>query len=341
MAVQHAHSRGVLHRDLKPSNILLARRGTSVPLRQVADDVLLESWVPKVADFSLAKLLESEGDETQTGLVFGTAPYMAPEQLLGRTREIGVHTDVYALGAVLYEVLTGRPPFRAASPAERRQHIDDFVVSPRQLRPDVPRDLENICLKCLASDYRKRYVTAAALADDLQRFLEGEPVQARPVSVSVRVAKWLRRRPAIASALVVAFIALAALSTTVVWHYRELARVNQDLTRAVRREEQETHEAELQKRRATQLAAGLQRHLYISNIRLIEQLAKSGERSQLTAQLNTVREGEGHESVRGFEWYFWWHRCRDDPLFVLPGQQRYANAVTFFGRRASTGDSRI
>jgi WD40 repeat protein/serine/threonine protein kinase len=211
-AVQHAHERGVVHRDLKPANVLLAcsggspNAGTAAPGRFCEPP--LNEAVPKITDFGLAKRLDEQGP-TRTGALLGTAPYMAPEQAAGRTQEIGPATDVYALGAILYECLTGRPPFKAATTLETlEQVLYDEPVSPRRLQPKVPRPLETICLKCLQKDLRHRYASAAELADDLPRFLNGEPIRARPVGRLTRLWLWCRRNPALAGASALSAAAL-------------------------------------------------------------------------------------------------------------------------------------
>jgi WD40 repeat protein len=212
-AVQSAHEAGVVHRDLKPANVLLAAgeagssgssSGVSGPLTQAL------GAVPKITDFGLAKRLGAESGQTRTGAIVGTPSYMAPEQAEGK-KDVGPPADVYALGAILYECLTGRPPFKAAAPLDTvLQVISDEPAPPRGLNPLVPRDLETICLKCLQKAQAKRYASAGALADDLGRFLAGEPILARPVTLLERGVKWARRRPAVAAllALVVALTGL-------------------------------------------------------------------------------------------------------------------------------------
>jgi formylglycine-generating enzyme required for sulfatase activity len=193
-AVQAAHEARVIHRDLKPANVLLTERGE-----------------PKVTDFGLAKKLDEDG-ATRTGSVMGTPSYMPPEQAEG-SKAIGPPADVYSLGAILYECLAGRPPFRAATPLDTiLQVISDEPVPLRQLNQQVPADLETIAHKCLQKDPRKRYACARALADDLGRYLDGEPIQARPVGAVERALKWARRRPALAALLGVVLLALVSLA---------------------------------------------------------------------------------------------------------------------------------
>ena len=157
-AVQVAHDAGIVHRDLKPSNVLFTADG-----------------IPKITDFGLAKRLDSDSRQTETGQIMGSPSYMAPEQARGHTRDVGPAADVYALGAILYEMLTGRPPFKGETPMETvRQVIDDEVVPPSRLVPKVARDLETICLKCLNKEPSRRYASASELAEDLDRYRKGE-----------------------------------------------------------------------------------------------------------------------------------------------------------------------
>jgi serine/threonine protein kinase len=176
-AVHYAHLQGILHRDLKPSNILLD-----------ANDE------PHVTDFGLAKKLGGDSRRTRSGAVMGTPSYMAPEQAAGKVRELGPACDVYGLGAVLYELLTGRPPFQSDTPLDTLMHVlDREPVPPRLLNPKVDRDLETICLKCLEKDPRHRYGSAEALADDLERYINGESIGARSFNVFDRLLNTLER----------------------------------------------------------------------------------------------------------------------------------------------------
>jgi WD40 repeat protein len=202
-AVQHAHERGVLHRDLKPANILLVSGGmVSGEAKDIAGAptplASLTTYQPKITDFGLAKLAGGEaGGLTHSGAVVGTPSYMAPEQAGGRIHEIGPPADVYALGAILYELLTRRPPFQADSIVDLLFLVrTEEPVAPRRLHPRLPRDLETICLKCLEKAPARRYASARALAEDLHRFLAGEPIRARPVGAVGRLWRWGRRHPA-------------------------------------------------------------------------------------------------------------------------------------------------
>jgi serine/threonine protein kinase len=213
-AVHFAHQQGILHRDLKPGNVLLARSDRPQAIHLASQAQEPGSFEPKITDFGLAKQLGGAMGRTQTGDVLGTPSYMAPEQAAGRIREFGPATDVYALGAILYELLTGRPPFRGTTPLDTLDQVrSQEPVPPVILQPKVPRDLETICLKCLQKEPVKRYVSARELADDLQRFLKGEPICARPVGPVERLGRWCRRNQLVAGLTAAAVLLLLAGSS--------------------------------------------------------------------------------------------------------------------------------
>ena len=247
-AVHHAHLQGVVHRDLKPANILIS------PFSDGAEKTI---GTPKITDFGLARLGAGSG-QTQSGDILGTPSYMAPEQAAGRNSEIGPATDVYALGATLYELLTGRPPFRADNPLDTlMQVIDREPVSLTHLQPNVPRDLDTICLKCLQKAPSKRYESAEALADDLQRFLDGKPIHARQTAAWERGWKWAKRRPALAGLYVLAVASAIALGLHNVW-----------LSDALNETEKQRHEA--QKAQILAETAAEQRRLQLVQARMAD-----------------------------------------------------------------------
>lgn len=223
LAVDAAHQKNIIHRDLKPHNVLLAEDGT-----------------PKITDFGLAKKLNTIGDLagpgrqlgedaglTRSGAVMGTPSYMAPEQAAGKTKEIGPAADVYALGAILYECLTGRPPFKAATAVDTiLQVLCDEAIPPARLNREIPRDLDTICLHCLQKEPPRRFLSALAVADDLGRYLAGEPIRARPVGLVERTVKWARKRPAAAALAAMVILALVAGAAALIWHQK----VRNDLT---------------------------------------------------------------------------------------------------------------
>jgi eukaryotic-like serine/threonine-protein kinase len=219
-AVAEAHRLGIIHRDLKPANVLLTSDGT-----------------PKVTDFGLAKCLDADSGLTGSELVLGTPSYMAPEQAGGKSKLVGPLADVYALGAILYELLTGRPPHRAATVLETLELVKNTdPVAPSRLVPGVPRDIETICLKCLQKDPARRYLSSDALAEDLRRFVAGETIHARPVGPVERTWRWAKRKPLVAllTAAVAALLVVVAVGASIIAVTKDQSA--KDVARALRRE---------------------------------------------------------------------------------------------------------
>jgi serine/threonine-protein kinase len=272
-AVHAAHQRGIVHRDLKPANVLLQedltqrrkdakedqeeknkeRTPSSSLLSSFASLRLCvrSSLTPKIIDFGLAKFLHVEAAQTQSGSIVGTPSYMAPEQAEGKTREIGPAVDVWALGAILYELLTGRPPFKGETTLDTLEQVrTQEPVPPRRLQPKLARDLETICLKCLQKEPGQRYPSARALADDLDRFLAGKPIQARPAPAWEQGVKWAKRQPALAALIAVCVVTAISLLTGGVWF---TARLSEERNLA-RREQKRAEEQEQLAREQQRLA---------------------------------------------------------------------------------------
>jgi serine/threonine protein kinase/WD40 repeat protein len=241
-AVHALHRAGLIHRDLKPANVLLAFSGRSeggsggTPLSERP----LNEAVPKITDFGLARDQAEDRKLTRSGMALGTPCYMAPEQARVRAGGVGPAADIYALGAILYEMLTGRPPFDADTQAETIvQVLNDEPLSPARLRPRLPRDLVTICLKCLEKPPRRRYATAQDLAEDLRRFLAGEPIRARPVGFAERCYRWCRRRPLVAGLLALSALLTVAIIATVLTYEVLLSRALADNLAKTEQEEKE------------------------------------------------------------------------------------------------------
>jgi serine/threonine protein kinase/WD40 repeat protein len=322
-AIHYAHQRGVLHRDLKPSNILLDAQGQ-----------------PHVTDFGLAKLVEQESSLTQSEAILGTPSYMAPEQAAGETKQITIAADIYSLGAILYELLTGEPPFRASTALETmrrvmgQEPVPPWVVrrsraehtqanrgnpksesrNPKEARTPKSEsdssvvglrdadfgfrhsDLDIICLKCLRKDPDARYASADALAEDLARWQNGEPIHARPVGPAEKLWRWCRRKPALAS-----FAAATALLLLAVAIGSPLAiyRINHERQRAERGE----------------LVA--RQKAYASDMNIVQQALARNDLGRAQEFLNRHRPQSGQRDLRGWEWRYLWQQCQSDPHWVL------------------------
>jgi eukaryotic-like serine/threonine-protein kinase len=296
-AIHYAHQRGILHRDLKPGNILIDAAGE-----------------PQVTDFGLAKRLESDSSLTLSGEAVGTPAYMAPEQAAGKTRQMTIGADIYSLGAVLYELLTGHPPFRRETSIETLHALlHEEPAAPRALNRAVPRDLETICLKCLEKEPARRYTNAHALAEDLWRFVNGEPVQARPIGAAGRVGRWCRRKPALAASLALLQLVLVAGLAGILLEWRQ-AKNNELMAR---------------------------QSLYAADISLAQQALAADNLKQALDLLQKHRPKPGESDLRGFEWRYLWQQCRSDELFSLVGHQKSVDSVAFSpdGKMLATGSS--
>lgn len=296
-AVAYAHTRGIVHRDLKPHNILLA-----------------DGDEPRVTDFGLAKHALADSELTATGQVMGTPSYMPPEQAAGEAARVGPAADVYALGATLYCALTGRPPFQASSSARTIQQVlTEPPPPPRRLNPEVPLDLETVCLKCLEKKPGARYASATELADELGRFLAGEPIRARPVGALERGWKWARRRPvaaALAAVSTVALGALVAVAVISVYQVRlaglndQLETRNTELQATTRVAELASGEANRERDAVTRAKLELAQFRYASDVAIAGRAWREGDVARMSGLLDRLAPKPGEEDLRGFEWHY-------------------------------------
>ncbi|MEO6809387.1 MAG: protein kinase, partial [Isosphaeraceae bacterium] len=337
-AVEHAHSRGILHRDLKPSNVLLQASARGLSALQFD----IGAWyVPRITDFGLAKLLDSPQDESLASPAAGSPPYMAPEQAEGQMQRIGPPTDVYALGVVLYEVLIGQPPLRGETPFDTlRRVVNEEPVSPRRLRPKLPRDLETIVMTCLRKDHRQRYPTAAALAADLRRFLNGRPIAARPTSIWERLEKWARRQPAQAVLVAVLLVAAVGSVAATLWTNAWLHQHNLALTRAKGRADRNAREAETLRALAEDRAHRLERHHFAALVRMAHRDWEEGHVEQAQELLGDLRDTSGSNAPQRFSWAYLWRLVSRD-ILLLRGHQAevFPLAVSPSGRFLASGDN--
>jgi eukaryotic-like serine/threonine-protein kinase len=308
-AVHHAHQRGILHRDLKPSNILLDAAGR-----------------PSVADFGLAKRMGEDQDLTQPGELIGTPAYMAPERVGGSTFSgpATTATDIYGLGAILYALLTGRPPFEAATPVETLLAVGTTdVVRPSVVNPRVESDLETICLKALEKNPAHRYASAAELAQDLRRWLDGDPILARPIHGIERLRRWTRRHPVQATAALSALLLTLVGAVGLTTGYVVVSRAYR--TAEMHRQTAETH------------AAALTRRFYVSQMSLAHRYAERGELSNVRTVLDEFRN---QPEQQGFEWHWFDRLTRTMPpetvRFSVHKNRLYSGAFSPDGQSVAT-----
>jgi hypothetical protein len=369
-AIHYAHQQGTLHRDLKPSNVLMSRLGLRPDPNGATGRDGVPTYEPRITDFGLAMRVEGDSGLTQTGQIVGTPSYMPPEQAQGKRSLIGPGSDVYSLGAILYECLTGRAPFRADSVMKTiEQVIHREAASPRLLNSGVPRDLETICLKCLEKEPHRRYGTAQLLADDLQRYLEDRPILARPVSTTERTWRWCRRNPAVASLLVTVALCMTVGIIGTSWalvreaKLRKIAETNEGKAndaakkeRIAKEEERIAKEkavaaaieemkqrdradqnatlAEKRRKESDQNAKLALRRLYIADMNLAQNAWDANLVDQTIRILDLYRpmpaRDIGADDLRGFEWHYLDRLCHSD-LRTLRGHTDGVTSVAFSG----------
>jgi eukaryotic-like serine/threonine-protein kinase len=345
-AVQHAHDCGILHRDIKPDNVIMAvarrqdggeRDGDKGSRPASPIDV-----IPHLTDFGLAKLVEEAGEETKSGARMGTPHYMAPEQAAGRKSEIGPATDVYALGATLYEVLTGRPPFRGETEAETlRLVVDTEPVSPHSLRPSLPRDLETICLKCLRKEPTRRYASAAAMRDDLERLLDGRPILGRPVTTVERAVGWARRRPAVAALLGLVILLAGGLIGGIALWSAQVRQKNQRLTIEIDRADRHAQDAEKQTRIAEERRRQADRHHDAENLRLARRALDARQIELAQDILHNIQHGPDEVDQRSFAWHYLWRQSHREFSKLWGHEATVLNMlVSLDGKTLATEDLR-
>ncbi len=328
-ALDHAHRRGILHRDLKPANILLDRQGR-----------------PHIGDFGLSKRVESDVEMTQSGAILGTPAYMSPEQTVGRRGSITTSSDVYGLGAILYALLTGAAPFGGDSIIETIDAVrNQSPILPTRRNPKVPRDLELICLKCLAKEPTERYLTAAALVADLRRFAAGEPVSGRAAGAIERAAKWARRKPTLAAAYALSLLVmlLGSLGGVAIWQWRDAERARDAAELNGRRAEKDRGIAEEARIEATksqaEAVAQKKRVERLEYARSMEIAHQEWYDNKPNSSLSRLEQSPA--DLRGWEWHYLNRLCHSD-LHTLSGHSVGVGHALFSpdGKRILTASER-
>jgi WD40 repeat protein len=342
-AMDYAHRKGVCHRDLKPSNILLQRgesreekvenrtqnpaKGGVTPALPteyrlpITDDCLLTTS-PKIIDFGLAKVICNDGNEarTRSGAVFGTPRYMAPEQAQGHTQAVGPATDIHALGVILYELLTGQPPYQGDTDLKiLSQVVAGEPKNPSRLCLDLPRDLETICLKCLEKQPQNRYGSMRELEHDLHRFLDGRPVQARRIGWAARAAKWIRRRPRATAVGAITGVLLFSLVAVLIWISGRESTHSADMKEALR-------EIGSQKALAGERDLLARNQEYAAQIRAGGDIENEDQLPMLRDLLLAQKPGSDQNDLRGFEWHYLW---RFGQGFLVPQEQARVTTIAY------------
>jgi WD40 repeat protein/serine/threonine protein kinase len=318
-AVQHAHDHEVLHRDLKPANIMLSRDLDGLPGHELR-------LTAKIADFGLAKILYEVGEDTDTvdGHPIGSFPYMSPEQALGKPSEIGRMADVYSLGVILYQLLTGRVPFRGDSPHETiRQVLEDDAIEPCRLRPGLPRDLQTIVQNCLEKEQGARYASAGELAADLRRFGARQPIVARPPAFWRTAWRWLRKRPAVGGLAASLVLASAGIWSGLAWS-------NASLRESARRERAHAVEANLHRREAESQSWLNRRALHASRLIAASREREAGRIAEAQAILTQEIPAPGERDARALAWRLMHSLCYKDDAY-LPSRMGNVGAMAISG----------